>query len=53
MAFIAYYYHWSEREIAALPHRERRRWCEEISFIHTQINPPEKREKSILEMRPL
>jgi hypothetical protein len=34
MAFLAYHFHWSYREILALEHGERRRWCEEISSIH-------------------
>lgn len=38
VAFIAYHFNWSREEIMALPHEERRRWCEEISAINEQIN---------------
>lgn len=31
MAFIASYFHWGRDELMALEHRERRRWCREIS----------------------
>ena len=36
VAFIAYYFHWSEKEIMELPHEERKKWCKEISKIHQQ-----------------
>lgn len=38
MAFIAYYNHWSRREILSLPHGERLRWCREISKINQTLN---------------
>ncbi|UVI27380.1 GpE family phage tail protein [Paenibacillus spongiae] len=38
MAFIAYYFHWPHSEIMQLDHRERMRWCEEISSIHRKSN---------------
>jgi hypothetical protein len=38
MAFIAYYFHWSQEEIMHLEHRERRKWCEEISSINRKLN---------------
>lgn len=31
MAFIAHHFHWSHAELMSLDHRERRRWCQEIS----------------------
>jgi len=34
VAFIAYHFHWSCQEILQMEHRERRRWCEEISKIN-------------------
>jgi hypothetical protein len=37
-AFIAYYFHWSHDEIMAMDHRERRKWCKEISKIHKKVN---------------
>lgn len=38
VAFIAYYLHWSHDEIMQMDHRERRRWCEEISKINRKLN---------------
>jgi hypothetical protein len=42
MAFIAYHFHWSQDELMNSEHRERRRWCEEISRINRKLNdePP-------------
>ncbi|MCI8991430.1 MAG: hypothetical protein HFG80_01690 [Eubacterium sp.] len=37
-AFIAYYMHWSRENIWSLNHRERIRWCEEISNINRRMN---------------
>lgn len=34
VAFIAYYFHWPLDQILTMEHRERRRWCEEISRIN-------------------
>ncbi|BDF04129.1 DUF6760 family protein [[Clostridium] hylemonae] len=51
MSFIAYYYHWSQEEVMALEHRERRRWCDEISVINRGQSPSAGREKSILEWK--
>lgn len=36
--FIAYYFHWHHDEIMSMEHRERRRWCEEISKINRNLN---------------
>lgn len=41
-AFIAYYFHWSHEEIMSMEHRERRRWCEEISKINEKLNDEKK-----------
>jgi len=38
MAFIAYYFHWSQQEIMHLEHRTRRQWCEEISKINKKLS---------------
>ena len=38
VAFIAYYFHWPRQEIMQLEHRERIRWCEEISAINRKLN---------------
>jgi hypothetical protein len=38
MAFIAYHFHWSYQELMQLEHRQRRRWCDEISQINRGLN---------------
>ena len=37
-AFIAYYMHWAHDDIMSLSHRDRLRWCKEISSINRQLN---------------
>ncbi|RKI44403.1 hypothetical protein D7V86_01660 [bacterium D16-51] len=37
-AFIAYYVHWGHDDIMAMSHRERLRWCDEISKINSKLN---------------
>lgn len=52
MSFISYYFHWPEEEVMKLEHRQRRRWCQEISRINRDLNPSEqKKEKSIMDMK--
>lgn len=38
VAFLGYYLHWSHDEIIRMEHRERKRWCEEVSRIHRKIS---------------
>ena len=38
MAFIAYHFHWSSRELLGLDHAERREWCGQISCINRQLD---------------
>ena len=38
MAFIAYHFHWSYAELMTVEHRERRRWCAEISRINRKLS---------------
>lgn len=38
MAFLAYYLHWSHEDLMNLDHRERRRWCGEISTINKKLS---------------
>lgn len=54
MSFISYYFHWSAKEVEALDHMSRRRWCSEISEINKSLTPSKsnKKEKSILDMKP-
>ena len=41
MAFLAYYLHWSRGELLELEHRERRRWCREVSAINKKLSGDE------------
>lgn len=41
MAFLAYYLHWSSRDLMDLDHRERRRWCREVSAINQKLSGSE------------
>ena len=38
VAFIAYHFHWSHDEILRMEHRDRQKWCEEISRINRRMN---------------
>lgn len=52
MSFISYYFHWSSEEVLRMAHRDRRRWCSEISAINQSLTPEKKsKEKSILDMK--
>ncbi len=52
MSFISYYFHWSEDDVLKLEHRQRRKWCSEISAINANLNPSkDKKEKSIFDMK--
>ncbi len=54
MSFISYYFHWGEDDVLKLEHRQRRKWCSEISAINANLNPSkDKKEKSIVDMKPL
>jgi hypothetical protein len=48
VAFIAYHFHWSHYEIMNLEHRDRQRWCEEISKINRRLSG--EKQRSILEV---
>jgi len=48
VAFIAYHFHWSQEEIMNLEHRDRQRWCEEISKINRRLSG--EKQRSILEV---
>ena len=37
-AFISYYMHWSHDDIMQMSHRDRLRWCREISRINSRLN---------------
>lgn len=53
MAFISYYFHWGNEDVMRLDHKNRRRWCKEISSINASLTPSEsKKEKNIFERKP-
>ena len=43
VAFLAYYFHWDCETVLTLDHRERQRWCHEISSINRRLNGEEAR----------
>jgi len=43
ISFLAYYFHWSHREITELSHRERLFYCNEISKINKKLNGEHKK----------
>lgn len=49
MAFIAYYFHWPQSELMNLEHKERLRWCREISEINRKLNGDDKK-KNVFEI---
>jgi hypothetical protein len=38
VAFVAFHFHWQEREIMELEHADRRQWVQEISALNRRIN---------------
>lgn len=38
VAFVAYHFHWTHAEVMSLEHVERRRWVQQISTLHAQMN---------------
>lgn len=49
MEFIAYYNHWDYETLMSMEHKERIKWCEEISKINQNING-EKEKKNIFDI---
>jgi hypothetical protein len=37
VAFVAFHFHWSHKEIMSMEHKERQKWCNEISKINRKI----------------
>jgi Family of unknown function (DUF6760) len=37
IAFVAFHFHWQEREVMQMEHQDRRRWVAEISKINRRI----------------
>jgi hypothetical protein len=47
-AFIAYYFHWDMSDILQMEHRDRLKWCEEISSIHQATD--DKQERNLFDL---
>ncbi|HEY9246618.1 MAG TPA: DUF6760 family protein [Candidatus Methanoperedens sp.] len=43
VAFLAYHFHWDYDTIMNMEHRERLKWCEEVSKINKKLNGDESR----------
>lgn len=43
VAFLAYHFHWDHQTLMDLEHRERKRWCDEVSRINKKINGEEQK----------
>ncbi|MEF8701267.1 MAG: DUF6760 family protein [Candidatus Accumulibacter sp. UW20] len=43
VAFLAYHLHWSSAEILDMEHRDRHRWCNEVSDINKKLNEQNER----------
>jgi hypothetical protein len=43
VAFLAYHFHWDHQTLMNLEHRERKRWCDEVSRINKKINGEEQK----------
>jgi len=51
VAFLAYYFHWDHETVMNMEHRDRQRWCEEISKINRNLNSnSSSNERSILDI---
>jgi hypothetical protein len=49
VAFIAYYFHWNHDQVIEMPHRERKKWCEEISSINKKLSQESPGARTLLE----
>jgi hypothetical protein len=43
VAYIAYHFNWSKREIMEMPHKERRKWIAVIADMNRQVNDSNQR----------
>jgi hypothetical protein len=48
VAFLAYHLHWSHAELLELEHRDRHRWCNEVSDINKKLNEQVERSQPCL-----
>ena len=45
MAFISYYFHWSDEAVLGMEHAMRRKWCGEISDINRSLSLSDKQKE--------
>ena len=52
IAFVSYHFHWDRASLMRMEHRERQRWCEEISKINNKLSKSddEGSERSLAQM---
>lgn len=43
VAFLAYHLHWPYAEVLEMEHRDRHRWCNEVSAINKKLNEQSER----------
>jgi len=43
VAFLAYHFHWDYETVLNMEHRERQRWCDEVSKINKKLSGEEKK----------
>jgi len=48
MAFLAYYFHWNHHELLSMEHRERQRWCSEVSQINEKLGEKKPESRPLL-----
>ena len=50
VAFLSYHFNWSYGTVMNMEHRERQRWCREVSRINEQVNTQadQPRQKSLV-----
>ncbi len=39
VAFLAYYLHWDYEQLLMMEHKQRQRWCQEVSKINRKLSP--------------
>jgi len=47
IAFLAYHFHWPYDDILNMEHRDRLKWCAQVSRINKKINEESKNENSL------
>ena len=48
ISFLAYHFHWDYETLMNMEHRERKRWCQEVSRINKEMNSDKKRQVPLM-----